>query len=276
MQLQRRNAAHLRLCSKAEESHATLLPRRECACHSRIPFRFTAHPSPHRPAPHPPRAMRAASSPQGERSLDRCGALFSSPLGERVARRFSGEPGEGDARQILSPGLRPRGMREMARRKSQILWLRLRRRKRQAPFGAPHALFSVRYRASRYLSADRGRPQIKRMSLAAFSDGRPRFPMRVSSQRSFRPVWGPPLSGLTLSRGGDRLALVWTSRSSASSWQGLLVDPGGAPPPPECRNAKPDPRGAAPRPAVQRLAMAPLSGRGVRSLREAFGGGIRR
>ena len=37
MQLQRRNAAHLRLCSKAEESHATLLPRRECACHSRRP-----------------------------------------------------------------------------------------------------------------------------------------------------------------------------------------------------------------------------------------------
>jgi hypothetical protein len=35
VQLQRRNAAHLRLCSKAEESHATLLPRRECACHSR-------------------------------------------------------------------------------------------------------------------------------------------------------------------------------------------------------------------------------------------------
>ena len=28
--------------------------------------------------------------------------------------------------------------------------------------------------------------------------------------------------------------LTWTSRSSASSWQGLVVDPGGAPPPPEC------------------------------------------
>ena len=178
--------------------------------------------------PHPPRAMRAASSPQGERSLDRCGALFSSPLGERVARRFSGEPGEGDARQILSPGLRPRGMREMARRKSQILWLRLRRRKRQAPFGAPHALFPVRYRASRYLSADRGRPQIKRMSLAAFSDGRPRFPMRVSSQRSFRPVRGPPLSGLTLSRGGDHgigLDLTVVSQLLAGSLSG----PGGSP-----------------------------------------------
>jgi len=47
--------------------------------------------------------------------------------------------------------------------KSANLWHRLRRRKRQAPLGAPHALSLGRYRASRYLSADRGRPQIERM-----------------------------------------------------------------------------------------------------------------
>jgi hypothetical protein len=39
-------------------------------------------------------------------------------------------------------------------------------------------------------------------------------------------------------------------RSSASSWQGLVVVPGGAPVPPECPACEPDPRGAAPRPAL--------------------------
>jgi hypothetical protein len=33
----------------------------------------------------------------------------------------------------------------------------------------------------------------------------------------------------------DRRRLAWALRSSASSWQGLLVDPGGAPAPPEYR-----------------------------------------
>ena len=48
---------------------------------------------------------------------------------------------------------------------------------------------------------------------------------------------------------------------SASSWQGLLVVPGGAPMPPECLVAT-RPAGAAPRPASRRLMIAPLSGRG--------------
>ena len=48
---------------------------------------------------------------------------------------------------------------------------------------------------------------------------------------------------------------------SASSWQGLLVAPEGAPMPPECFVAT-KPAGAAPRPASRRLMIAPLSGRG--------------
>jgi hypothetical protein len=37
--------------------------------------------------------------------------------------------------------------------------------------------------------------------------------------------------------------------SSASSWQGLIMVPGGAPPPPECSCCVHEPAGAAPRPA---------------------------
>jgi hypothetical protein len=43
-------------------------------------------------------------------------------------------------------------------------------------------------------------------------------------------------------------------KSSASSWQGLLVDPGGAPAPPErLVERRPDPQGTAPRPAFRAL-----------------------
>jgi hypothetical protein len=38
---------------------------------------------------------------------------------------------------------------------------------------------------------------------------------------------------------------------SASSWQGLLVVPGGAPLPPECSCCVHEPAGAAPRPAIK-------------------------
>ena len=48
---------------------------------------------------------------------------------------------------------------------------------------------------------------------------------------------------------------------SASSWQGLLVAPEGAPMPPECLVAT-RPAGAAPRPASRRLMKRPLDGRG--------------
>src|SRR3990172_1554210 len=58
---------------------------------------------------------------------------------------------------------------------------------------------------------------------------------------------GVPLSASTDKRGDSR-RLVWTLRSSASSWQGFIVSPGGAPAPPECLVDEPDPRGTAPPP----------------------------
>jgi len=48
----------------------------------------------------------------------------------------------------------------------------------------------------------------------------------------------------------DRRRLAWTPRSSASSWQGFLVSPGGGPAAARVSGlARPDPRGAAPQPA---------------------------
>ena len=60
---------------------------------------------------------------------------------------------------------------------------------------------------------------------------------------------------------------------SASSWQGLLVVPEGAPLPPECLVAT-RPAGAAPRPASRRLMIAPLSGRGGCSISEVWRRGL--
>ncbi len=52
-------------------------------------------------------------------------------------------------------------------------------------------------------------------------------------------------------------------KSSASSWQGLVLGPGGAPVPPEWLAAKRTPRAPRPVPLRQRLAKAPIVGRGV-------------
>ncbi len=48
-------------------------------------------------------------------------------------------------------------------------------------------------------------------------------------------------------------------RSARSSWQGLLVVPGGAPMPPECRCCVHEPAGAAPRPASRTPHDAPFT-----------------
>jgi hypothetical protein len=62
--------------------------------------------------------------------------------------------------------------------------------------------------------------------------------------------------------------------TSASSWQGLLVVPGGAPMPPECLVAT-RLAGAAPRPAYRHASRErPLEGRGEGSLREVWRAGI--
>jgi hypothetical protein len=62
-------------------------------------------------------------------------------------------------------------------------------------------------------------------------------------------------------------------RSSASSWQGPLVVPGGAPAPPECRLCVSRPAGAAPRPASRRLMRTPLKRTRWMQDRCGFGGG---
>jgi len=64
-------------------------------------------------------------------------------------------------------------------------------------------------------------------------------------------------------------------RSSASSWQGLLMVPGGAPMPPECRLCVRQPAGAAPRPGSRRLMNAPLNERGGSSVSEVGEAGIK-
>jgi hypothetical protein len=78
-------------------------------------------------------------------------------------------------------------------------------------------------------------------------------------------------------RGGFRhrasLSVAAMAGRSASSWQGLVLVPGGAPMPPECFVAT-KPAGAAPRPASRRLIIAPLSGRGESRIREILGPGI--
>ena len=60
----------------------------------------------------------------------------------------------------------------------------------------------------------------------------------------------------------------------ASSWQGLVVDPGGAPAPPECSCCVHESAGTAPHPASRRLMIAPLSGRGDGIVSEAGAAGI--
>ena len=119
----------------------------------------------------------------------------------------------------------PSNMRGVARRKAQNLWLRIRRRTRRAPLGAP---------------------------VATFSGTGPRFPVRAS--RSSRPaLLRPPKRASRRREAGSA-----TPKSSASSWQGFVVSPGGAPVPPECLVDEPDPRGTAPRPASRRLMRTPL------------------
>jgi hypothetical protein len=102
--------------------------------------------------------------------------------------------------------------------KSANLWLRIRCRIRRAPLGAPHAL-KQRSGSACYL-----RTFIRHQaSLSGFAGGRSN---------------APP--------------------SSASSWRGLLVVPGGAPMPPECSCCVHEPAGAAPRPASRTPRDAPF------------------
>jgi len=156
----------------------------------------------------------------------------------RCGARFHSSPFLLAGMTVRLAGLDPRGLRGMARRETQTYGVRIRCRTRRAPRGAPHTL-SVRYRASRCLSAMRGRApsacDLRRLRRRA------RFDCRAQGGRS-------PTA---------------REHISASSWQGLLVVPGGAPLPPGCFGAREKPAGAAPRPAVTTpRENAPSSGRG--------------
>jgi hypothetical protein len=147
----------------------------------------------------------------------------------------------------ISPtGLAPNGLgpKGAARRRAQTYGVRIRCRIRRAPSGAPQALL-VRYRASR-LSAGCV-AQLERMLI---------------SRRL--PTAGPAFRCRRVGAG-----------LSASSWQGLLLVPGGAPMPPECRVAT-LPAGAAPRPASWRPMSAPFIGRGGAMIRKDSDAGISR
>jgi hypothetical protein len=116
-------------------------------------------------------------------------------------------------------GLSPRGMRGWRAEKRKILWLRIRCRTRQAPFGAPHA---------RHAEA------IAHVYLRRFATAGPAF--AIGAPPAILTPFPAPLHSALAKRLGrsDRRRLAWALRSSASSWQGFLVSPGGAPPPPEC------------------------------------------
>jgi len=93
-----------------------------------------------------------------------------------------------------------------------------------------------------------------RQSQRSFGTG-PRFPLDVA---------------LKVARGRERKSEV-----SASSWQGLLVVPGGAPAPPGCLvERQPDPQAPHLVPPHERLMMRPSSGRGGRSVGEVWMAGI--
>jgi hypothetical protein len=92
----------------------------------------------------------------------------------------------------------------VARRKAQTYGVRGSSSElRRAPLGAPHALVLMRYRASRYLSA---------------------WSRRATSAHAHFA---------TLSAAGRALRCRRNAGRSASSWQGFVVSPGGAPMPPE-------------------------------------------
>jgi hypothetical protein len=76
----------------------------------------------------------------------------------------------------------------------------------------------------------------------AFAIGVP--PAILCAVSSFPSILAPEAAS------GEAIAgVAWTLRSSASSWQGFIVSPGGAPAAARVPGSEPSPRGAAPHPA---------------------------
>jgi len=108
---------------------------------------------------------------------------------------------------------------------------------------------------------------------------RPGFDELAPQMRGWRAERRKPMVSCLAARGrlsarqsqrlrntGPRFPLPAMAGRSASSWQGLLMVPGGAPMPPECLVAT-RPAGAAPRPASRRLMMRPQWTRWVQDRR---------
>jgi hypothetical protein len=90
---------------------------------------------------------------------------------------------------------------------------------------------------------------------------------RLSARQSRRFRHRAPLSGFT---GGRSNA----PPSSASSWQGLVVVPGGAPAPPECRSCEIDPQAPHLFPPTRASRQRPSSGRGACKISANWRAGI--
>ena len=116
-----------------------------------------------------------------------------------------------------------------------------------APLGAPHALILVRYRASRYLSAWSRHAEHVALRGRLCGSG-PRFRRACPAAVLFCPSASRFSAPKAQDERGDGRRLAWTARSSASSWQGLVLGPSGAPLPPECPAASPGPRAPHPVP----------------------------
>ncbi len=135
--------------------------------------------------------------------------------------------------------------------------VRIRCRMRRAPSGAPHALFLVRYRASRYLSACSRRALQAHAHFAAIFAPHtgPRFcrecPAAAPSAR-----WGKPLRTRCRERRSAAFDIGLTVISQLLA--GLRIEPGRSPDAARVPGRKPDPRAPRPVPLPQRLATAPF------------------
>jgi hypothetical protein len=226
VQLQRRNAAHLRLCSKAEESHATLLPRRECACLGR-----DCNPSFRRKPESSSRRRRDrnwtpafagvtqvgagnfVAAPRMRMSGPDCDPSFRRKPESSSRRRrdrnwtpaFAGVTLVSKASALLTATRTRLGFEGMARRKAQTYGSAILVGPRRAPFGAPHALFLVRYRYCAQVARSAVAPLNQaHVHLRRLATAGPVFRRECPASDPFVP-FGFRLSAQTLSRDGDRL-----------------------------------------------------------------------
>ena len=174
----------------------------------------------------------------GKPSFETCVLLAATRLNRPGFTDFAQILRDGLSALLRMRGVPPRG--GVARRKAQTF--RFASEDARAPLGAPHARTA---HAHLRRLADRQAPLS------------PEVP-RLRSSHRFQPL--SILRFVKRLGRSDRRRLAWALRSSASSWQGFLVSPGGAPPPPGCPVCETDPAGRRTHPASRRLMIAPLNG----------------